>query len=94
MDNVRPGMETETLRVLEGVSGQANSGEMLALVRSLVFFVIRVDAVVVVVAVAFVVRPTMPGLCCVVSAHRMTRGTLHTHETVTSTHRPSFGPFI
>eukprot|EP00752_Nemacystus_decipiens_P017531 g15711.t1 len=31
VDNVRPGMETETLRVLEGVSGQANSGEMLAL---------------------------------------------------------------
>lgn len=32
VDNVRPGMETETLTVLEGVSGQANSGEMLALV--------------------------------------------------------------
>lgn len=35
VDNVRPGMETETLKVLEGVSGQANSGEMLALVRSI-----------------------------------------------------------
>lgn len=33
VDNVRPGKETETLRVLDGVSGQANSREMLALVR-------------------------------------------------------------
>lgn len=32
VDNVRPGKETETLRVLDGVSGQANSREMLALV--------------------------------------------------------------
>eukprot|EP00903_Cladosiphon_okamuranus_P006188 g6085.t1 len=31
VDNVRPGMETEPLTVLDGVSGQANSGEMLAL---------------------------------------------------------------
>ena len=33
VENIRPGMEAETLTVLEGVSGQANSGEMLALVR-------------------------------------------------------------
>ncbi|CAM9153959.1 unnamed protein product [Scytosiphon promiscuus] len=31
VENIRPGMEAETLQVLEGVSGQANSGEMLAL---------------------------------------------------------------
>ncbi|CAB1099125.1 ABC [Ectocarpus sp. CCAP 1310/34] len=31
VENIRPGMEAETLKVLEGVSGQANSGEMLAL---------------------------------------------------------------
>lgn len=35
VENIRPGMEAETLKVLEGVSGQANSGEMLALVRVL-----------------------------------------------------------
>ena len=30
---IRPGMDAETLTVLDGVSGQANSKEMLALVR-------------------------------------------------------------
>lgn len=33
VENIRPGMEDETLTVLDGVSGQANSREMLALVR-------------------------------------------------------------
>ena len=33
VENIRPGMEAETLTVLDGVSGQANSREMLALVR-------------------------------------------------------------
>lgn len=31
VENIRPGMEAETLTVLDGVSGQANSREMLAL---------------------------------------------------------------
>lgn len=33
VDNFKPGKEKEVLKVLDGVSGQANSGEMLALVR-------------------------------------------------------------
>ena len=32
VENIRPGMEAESLTVLDGVSGQANSREMLALV--------------------------------------------------------------
>lgn len=34
VERVRPGMEAETITILDGVSGQVNSGEMLALVRS------------------------------------------------------------
>ena len=37
VENARPGKEMETLTVLDGVSGQANSREMLALVRSFSF---------------------------------------------------------
>ena len=33
VENIRPGVEAETLTVLDGVSGQANWREMLALVR-------------------------------------------------------------
>lgn len=35
VENIRPGMEAEILTVLDGVSGQANSREILALVRAL-----------------------------------------------------------